>query len=141
VTISEELASLPLHQRIAAVIEAAKDRDRPTGDAQDHFADLIGVARETVNRWVNGQIRPRRTSRQRLADLASELYKELISPDLFREYVTDRRTPLEETAALLAQATTDLIALLAEQRQLVEQMSRIATALEQREAASGGGGG
>ena len=120
-TVRRELASLPLRERIAAVIDA-------TGAGQDGFAERIGAPRESVNRWVNGHVRPGRDYRMKLAAIASEAFGEPISPDLFRH---DGGQPLrlEEVLMLLADATNELIGLLAEQRQVVGQLQRIADSL------------
>ena len=136
VTHSEELASLPLSERIAKLISDARTD-------QEGFAAEMGAPRETVNRWLNHHARPGREYRQKLADYASRLYGETIGPDMFREYVTDRPTPIEAAAAQLVEtgqaleaATRALVALLAEQREVVERMQQIEVALAQREAAN-----
>jgi DNA-binding XRE family transcriptional regulator len=59
VTAREELASLPLRQRIISVIAAA-------GQTQEVFADELGAQRETVNRWVNGWGKPGRGYRLKI---------------------------------------------------------------------------
>jgi transcriptional regulator with XRE-family HTH domain len=137
VTAREELASLPRHKRIAAVISRA-------GLTQEAFGLQIGVDRPAVNAWVKGRRGVSQEYADKIAAFASSLYGEDIPADLF---LSDRQTPLEEAASQLAQtgqvlseATRALVALLDEQRLLVQRMQRIASVLEQREAASGGGG-
>jgi transcriptional regulator with XRE-family HTH domain len=144
----EELAALRLRDRIHAVIGAAEKN-------QDEFADEIGATRETVNRWVNGQARPGRAFRVKLAEIATRAYNELISPDMFREYVTDRPTPIEEAAShlvetgrvlaealeALTQIADQLAPLLEHQEALVREMQKLVAELRGRGASSGGGGG
>lgn len=121
-TARRELASLPLRDRVAAVIDA-------TELGQDGFAERIGASRETVNRWVNGHWKPGRSYRQKLAEIATEAFGEPLTADLFRNEGSQPLL-LEEVLRSLADATTELIGLLAEQRQIVAQLQRIADVLE-----------
>jgi transcriptional regulator with XRE-family HTH domain len=134
----EELVSLLLHKRIAAVINRA-------GLTQEAFGLEIGVDRPAVNAWVKGRRGVSQDYAQKIAAFASRVYGEDLPAELF---VSDRQTPLEEASAQLAQtgqdlteATRALVSLLEEQRLLVQRMQRIAVALERKEAASEGGGG
>jgi len=134
VTQREELAALPLSERIATLIGAAETD-------QEGLAATLGTPRETVNRWLNHHARPGRENRQKLATYASEIYGETIGPDLFREYVTDRPRPDEAVLLEVRDTLADLAGLLAEQRELVGEMSRLVAVLTQRAAAIEGGGG
>ena len=121
VTAREELASLPLHDRIAAVVDAS-------GLSQDQFAERVGTTYETLSRWVNRRARPNRHFRQKLAEEASRVYDEPIPADLFRDRINQTVT-IEEALMQLAEATTELIRLLGEQRQVVAQLQRFADSL------------
>lgn len=139
-TYREELASLPLSERIASLIGAAKTD-------QEGLAGVLGTPRETVNRWLNHHARPGRENRRKLAEFASSVYQEQIGPDMFREYVTDRPTPVEAAAAQLeqtgrvlqtaAEALVELSGDLAPLPALVAEMQRLADELSRREAANG----
>ena len=147
-TQSEELASLPLEGRIAALIEKA-------GTNQEGLAEILGTPRETVNRWLNHHARPGRENRQKLAELATNVYGEAISPDLFRSWVTDRRTPLEVAAAQLAQTArsieealtaltqiaSEVVPLLERQEALVLEMQTFVAELRHRKASNEDVGG
>lgn len=138
---SEELASLPLPERITAVIERS-------GMGQERFADTYGFPRETVSRWVNGHARPNRASRPKLAAAATEILKEDVRPDLFRDYPPGRPRPLEEAARDLALASRalegalqDLIGLLAEQRSVVARLEEAASRISEPSPDDAGDGG
>jgi transcriptional regulator with XRE-family HTH domain len=138
--------SLPLPTRIERLIAAA-------GLTQDVFADELGAARETVNRWVAG-VEPKRPFRQKLAEKATQVYGEDIPPDLFRKFVTGP-TPIEEAAShlvetgrvlaealeALTQIADQLAPLLEHQEALVREMQKLVAELRGRGASSGGGGG
>ena len=130
-SVREELAGLPLPQRIQALLEKS-------GLTQKELAARVGVARPRVNAWANGRATTRKHA-GRLAEVASEAFGEKLPADLFS---SDRQRPGEAEAVLAAtlQRLTvgleDLTGLLAEQRQLVAQMSRLVAALEHREAAT-----
>lgn len=84
-TRSRELASLPLSERIAALISDAQTN-------QDGFAAKLGAPYETVSRWLNRHAKPGRDYRQKLADIATEVWGEPVSPDLFRPHVDPQMT-------------------------------------------------
>ena len=133
VTGREELASLPLHDRIALVIEVS-------GLGQEGFAKEIGATRETVSRWTNGHVGPGKDYRPKIAELATLYFKRPVSPDEFRVRPVKRSadevtTQLLQTGQLLADATHALISLLAEQRAVVMTLSRLVSTLEQIEGA------
>ena len=56
----EDLLALPLHGRIARVLDES-------GKTQDAFAYELGTTRETLNRWVNGRSTPDRRSARQIA--------------------------------------------------------------------------
>ena len=152
-TCREELASLPVSERIAVIIEKS-ELD------QEEFALRLETRRETVNRWVRGHDKPGMPYRRKLAKLATEICGEPISADFFRERPAARSadevlTQILQSNQVSAEATRTLVGLLAEQRAVVatltnlgetltavvEQLSRIAQLLEQTEAAPEGHAG
>ena len=102
----EELAALPLSQRIARVIDAS-------GLRQDEVAERFGVARETINRWINENREPKRPNREALAELASDVYEEPISPDVFRQFIPTQKKSMEESLADLREAVRAQTAMVA----------------------------
>lgn len=141
-TVREELASLPLSERLAKLISDAKTD-------QEGLAVRLGAPRETVNRWLNHHARPGRDYRQKLAEIATQVYEEELPADLFRAHVTDRQTPgeaasaelrkttraLEETAESLTSLLAELLPLLRQQGEIVGQLNQLVAELQRREAA------
>lgn len=130
VSAREELAALPLHQRIRALLKRSRL-------SQEAFAARLGVDRSRANAWANGRSGIGEEYGEKIAILASEVFDEELPAELFS---THRRLSAEEALAAaaerLAATLEDLTGLLREQRQLVDRMSRIATVLERREAAT-----
>lgn len=74
---ADELAALPLNERIAKVVDHYAPKK---GDRQDHFAGLIGSSRKSVGRWVHGEGEPNARSAAKIADKTA-LPVELFLPD------------------------------------------------------------
>jgi len=141
VSAREELASLLLPQRITHVISRA-------GLSQEDFGKAIGADRPRVNAWVRGRSGISQEYAEKISAYASTLYQEDLPWTLF---VSDRRTPLEEAAAQLAETGRileeagqsvigllgELMPLLRQQAELVAQMRTLVAELQRREAANG----
>ena len=85
----DELWSLTLGQRIRYMCD---EYATGTGDKQAAFARLIGVTRETVNRWVGDRGSPRREHAERIAALGG------YDPALF-----EKEDPMEFVGRQLAE--------------------------------------